>query len=113
MAQTVEIAGATYADVPGIEVAKSGGGTAYFPDTSGDTVTAAKLKQGETAHDANGDPITGTYQPSSQTKSVTPTFSSQTISPDSGTEFLLAVTVGAIPVTYTQNAAGGTTVTIG
>ena len=51
---------------------------------------------------------------SSQAKTVTPTFSTQTITPDSPTySFLSQVTVSAINVTYEQNAAGGITVTIG
>lgn len=63
MAQNITIAGATYSDVPGVEIPKSGGGTAYFPDTSGDTVTPASLLQGYTAHDASGQPITGEAVP--------------------------------------------------
>lgn len=49
-----------------------------------------------------------------QAKTVTPTFSSQVISPDSPTYNCLSqVTVGPITVTYSDNAAGGKTVTIG
>lgn len=60
--------------------------------------------------------VTGTYSGeaiSAQTKSATPTFSSQTIQPDSGYDYLSAVTVAAIPVNYSDNSAGGVTVTIG
>ena len=60
--------------------------------------------------------VTGTYSGeaiTAQTKSATPTFSSQTIQPDSGYDYLSAVTVAAIPVSYSDNAAGGVTVTIG
>ena len=59
---------------------------------------------------------TGTYSGESitaQTKSATPTFSSQTIQPDSGYDYLSAVTVAAIPISYADNSAGGVTVTIG
>lgn len=49
-----------------------------------------------------------------QAKTVTPTFSSQVIAPDSPTYNCLSqVTVGPITVTYSDNAAGGKTVTIG
>lgn len=50
---------------------------------------------------------------SSQSKEVTPTFEDQQISPDSGYTFLSGVLVKAIPVTRTDNSAGGVTVTIG
>lgn len=48
-----------------------------------------------------------------QAKNVTPTFSAQEILPDEGYNCLSQVNVAAIPVTYTDNAAGGQTVTIG
>lgn len=59
---------------------------------------------------------TGTYSGeaiSAQSKTATPTFSQQTIQPDSGYDYLSAVTVNEITVTYADNAAGGKTVTIG
>lgn len=61
MAQDITIAGATYPNVPGLSVPKSGGGTAYFPDTSTDTVTPSSLLRGATAHNAAGTAITGAY----------------------------------------------------
>ena len=50
-----------------------------------------------------------------QSKTVAPTFSSQAITPDTaqGYNYLAQVTVEAITVTYTDNTAGGKTVTIG
>lgn len=60
--------------------------------------------------------VTGTYTGegvTAQTKSATPTWQQQTILPDSGYDYLSQVTVAAIPITYTDNAAGGVTVTIG
>ncbi len=60
--------------------------------------------------------VTGTYggeDIKAQAKSATPTFSAQEIQPDSGYDYLSGVTVAAIPVTYTDNSAGGKTVTIG
>lgn len=60
--------------------------------------------------------VTGTYSGesvSAQTKSVTPALTAQTVLPDSGYDYLSQVNVGAIPITYADNAAGGVTVTIG
>lgn len=48
-----------------------------------------------------------------QAKTVTPTFTSQEILPDEDYNCLSSVTVNAIPVTETDNAAGGKTLTIG
>ncbi len=60
--------------------------------------------------------VTGTYSGeaiTAQSKSATPTWSQQTIQPDSGYDYLSAVTVAAIPIAYSDNSAGGQTVTIG
>lgn len=59
---------------------------------------------------------TGTYggeEVKAQTKSVTPTMSAQTVLPDEGFDYLSQVSVAAIPVNYSDNAAGGQTCTIG
>lgn len=60
--------------------------------------------------------VTGTYSGESavvQSKSATPSFVAQTILPDTGYDYLSQVSIAAIPVVYTDNAAGGKTVTIG
>lgn len=60
--------------------------------------------------------VTGTYSGESitaQSKTATPSWSQQTIQPDSGYDYLSTVTVASIPITYTDNSAGGQTVTIG
>lgn len=59
---------------------------------------------------------TGTYggeEVKAQTKSVTPSMSAQTVLPDEGFDYLSQVSVAAIPVTYSDNSAGGQTCTIG
>ena len=46
-------------------------------------------------------------------KNVTPSFAEQVVTPDETYDYLSQVTVAAIPVTYTDNAAGGQTLQIG
>ena len=60
--------------------------------------------------------VIGTYGGeaiNAQSKSATPSFEQQTVQPDSGYDYLSAVTIAAIPVAYADNSAGGKTVTIG
>ena len=60
--------------------------------------------------------VTGSYggeEIKAQEKSVTPTTGQQTVTPDSGYDYLSAVVVAAIPYAESSNSAGGTTVTIG
>lgn len=60
--------------------------------------------------------VTGTYSGASisaQSKTVTPTFASQTVQPDDSYDYLSSVTVNPIPVAYADNSAGGRTCTIG
>lgn len=47
MAQTIQIANATYPDVPSIVCNKQGGGTAIYADPSGTTAVAADVAQGK------------------------------------------------------------------
>lgn len=58
--------------------------------------------------------MSGTEGAKPQTKTVTPTFEAQEITPDSPDyNYLASVTVQAIPVSYTDNEFGGQTLTIG
>ncbi len=59
--------------------------------------------------------VTGTYSGeavTAQTKTVTPSTTSQTVLPDTGYDYLSQVTVSAISYVETDNAAGGKTATI-
>lgn len=88
-----------------------GSGTVSISATEQAKIIAGNIKQGVQILG-----VTGTVEPSSsvtaQTKTVTPTLSSQTILPDADYDYLSQVTVNAIPVTRTDNASGGVTVTI-
>lgn len=61
--------------------------------------------------------VTGSYTGSElvtlQAKNATPSFSSQTVTADSGYTGLSQVTVAAIPVSYSDNAQGGVSVVVG
>lgn len=60
MAQDVTIAGASYEDVPSIDVPTTGGGTSSFFDVSDTTATAADVASGKVFYAANGVRSTGT-----------------------------------------------------
>ena len=88
-----------------------GSGTVSIDATEQAKIIAGNIKEGI---EILG--VTGTYTGegvTAQSKTATPTFTSQTIIPDQDYDYLSQVTVEAISVTYTDNAAGGKTVTIG
>lgn len=60
MAQAVTIAGASYSDVPGLLIPKTGGGTAYFADPSPVTAVESDVAQGKIFVKADGSLGTGT-----------------------------------------------------
>lgn len=87
-----------------------GSGTVTISSTEQAKIIASNIKSG-----VNILGVTGSYSgegSTAQSKTVTPSTSSQTILPDEGYDYLSQVTVNAIPYTETANAYG-TTVTIG
>lgn len=88
-----------------------GTGKAKLSDEDLAKLIPANIKEGVEILGVSGE--FGADDISSQSKSVTPTFTDQTILPDTGISFLSSVTVAAIKVTRQDNEAGGVTVTIG
>lgn len=90
-----------------------GSGSVGIDSTEQAKIIATNIREGITILGVEGT-MSGSEGMSAQAKNVTPTFASQTISPDSPTYNCLSeVTVAAIPVAYSDNAAGGQTCTIG
>lgn len=90
-----------------------GSGTVSIDSTSAANLVANNIRQGVTILGVEGT-MSGSEDVHAQAKSVNPTFTQQVITPDSPTyNYLSQVTVAAISVVYSDNAAGGKTVTIG
>lgn len=88
-----------------------GSGKVAISTTEQNKIVAGNIKSGVSILG-----VTGTYSGASikaQTKTVTPSATAQTVQPDSGYDYLSAVTVEKIPYVEAENAAGGITVTIG
>lgn len=73
---------------------------------------ATNIRQGVTILGVQGT-MSGSEGVNAQSKTATPSWSQQVVSPDTGYTHLSQVTVAAIPIAYSDNSAGGQTVTIG
>lgn len=88
-----------------------GSGKVQIAAAEQNKIIAANIKNGVTILG-----VQGSYSGEAavlQSKTVTPSFSSQTVTADNGYDALSQVTVNAIPYSETDNAQGGKTVTIG
>ena len=89
-----------------------GSGKAVIDSTSATNLVANNIRQSVTILGVTGN-MSGSEDVHAQAKSVTPTTTGFTVTPDSPTyNYLSSVTVAAIPYTETDNAAGGVTVSI-
>ena len=75
-------------------------------------IIPANIKNGVSILGVQGT-MTGQESITVQSKTITPTFTTQTILPDGGYDYLSQVVVNAIPMTESANTAGGLTLTIG
>ena len=89
-----------------------GSGKVGISATAQAAIVAGNIKQGVTILGVEGT-YGGEAVKAQANKNVTPTFAAQEILPDKGYDYLAKVTVAKIPVTETDNAAGGITVTVG
>lgn len=84
MAQNITLLGASYSNVPAVQLPKTGGGTAKFTDTTPTTASASDVASGKIFFDSSGTQQTGTasgsntftleYQNENGVWSFTPTY---------------------------------------
>ena len=89
-----------------------GSGKIIFDSSEKAKIIPANIKNGVSILGVQGT-MTGQEDLQVQSKTVAPTFAAQTILPDEGYDYLSQVMVSAIPMTESENTAGGLTLTIG
>ena len=89
-----------------------GSGKVSIDTTEKAKLVAKNIREGITILGVVGE-MSGSEGMKPQSKAITPSNTDQTILPDKGYNCLSQVTVAKIPYAESENAAGGTTVTIG
>lgn len=89
-----------------------GSGKVGISSTERAKIIAGNIRQGVTILGVEGT-MSGQEDVNAQSKTVTPSATAQTVTPDTGYNYLTQVTVNAIPYSESDNSAGGVTVTIG
>lgn len=88
-----------------------GSGKVAISATEQKKLIPANIRQGVSVLGIVGT-MSGTEGAKAQTKTVTPSLTQKTVTPDTGYNYLSQVVVSAIPVTRADNTSGGQTVTI-
>lgn len=89
-----------------------GSGKVAISATEQKKLIPANIRQGVSVLGIVGT-MSGTEGAKVQAKTVTPSLTQKTVTPDTGYNYLSQVVVSAIPVTRADNTSGGQTVTIG
>lgn len=89
-----------------------GSGKVSISSTEQAKIIAGNIRQGVTILGVEGT-MSGQEDVNAQSKTITPSATAQTVTPDTGYNYLTQVTVNAIPYSESDNSAGGVTVTIG
>lgn len=97
------VQGKQYNNVPAVNFPKVGGGVATYTEGGGSAITVVQLNANANGtYNAPADtaynPVVVSVTPTLQSKTVNPSTSQQTVSPDSGYDGLSSVTVNAIPI---------------
>lgn len=99
------VQGKQYNNVPAVNFPKVGGGTATYTENGGSSIAVVQLTANANGtynapSDTAYNPVVVSIMPTLQSKTVNPTTSQQTVSPDSGYDGLSSVTVDPIPSQY-------------
>ena len=89
-----------------------GSGTVSLDSTSAGLLIANNIREGISILGVTGT-MSGSEDMSAESISATPTWSSQTLTPSTGYNCISQVSLASIPISYSDNSAGGQTVTIG
>ena len=88
-----------------------GSGKVSISSTEQAKLIPENIRQGVTVLGVEGT-MSGQEDVNAQSRTVTPATTQQVITPETGYNYLSQVTVEAVPVTYTDNSAGGRTASI-
>lgn len=89
-----------------------GSGTVSLDSTSAGLLVPGNIRENITILGVTGE-MSGSEDMSAEAVTVTPSWNSQTLTPSTGYNCISQVSVAAITLTYSDNSAGGQTVTIG